>query len=918
MRGLLGKMRNGMVAVGFTLFAMQVGLAVDTATVFTPSAGDLEEPPGIRYSGAPDLLDVRVRTVVEPGVCAPGEYAGCTLEDVNADEDPNDDFKPRIRVHFQADDFPDDGQVSNAELRQRGNTSRLAVQKSYRIKLDSKKRLWRGERRLQLNKHPWDLTRVRNKLSFDLMWEIPHLPSLNTQFVHLFVDGEDYGLYTHVEHVGKEYLKRRGWDKDSNIYKAEDFRFRMTPALALDEGGKPLDEAAFESVLEIKRGKRHDNLIAMLTALEDAGNDFRADVFERYFNRNNYLTWLAVNILMDNKDTAYQNFYLFNPAGSSRFYFLPWDYDGAWGFFEQPDYQAVGYRIPRWKRSVGTWWDSLLHRRFLQQPDGLELLNRAVEEIRRNHLGRDRIEALLDSYHEVVYPFVSRPPDLYYLPSPAGTEAEILQQYEAVYASLAAKVEQNHEDFIRHQEDPMPFWQYEPELEGETLRFWWDRSVDLQGDGVGYDLEIATTPDFSETTLVHRVTGLDVNRYGFRWNLPAGEYYYRVIARDSADPEQHWQIAFNSYRDEVTGREYHGVTPFRVEEDGTEDGTPSIPPEVIIDGDAGEWLASLSVGRDGREPGRNEGADWREGWVAHDADYIYIAYRVWNAIDSGNWWRWKVYFDLDRDPDTGFRSAGAGVEYMLEGDSLWRYSGDGYSWSWEYVGAARSGVSGDFVEMALPRAWLGDPEVLHLVFHGLNPKGGDDRLPDTGYIDYRVTSVEEPTWSNPGAAITVDGDLDDWAGLTSFGPDPDDVPGGGNLLDWLEGWVAHDATNLYFAYRNQGPIDPERWWAWHIYIDIDDDPATGFGRAGAEYMLEDYSLWRYTGDGSSWSWQWVGSGAYATSEGRVEIAVPRMLLEGVERMNLLFEGSNGAFPEGDGTVDRYPGEGSFAYRLGAQ
>ena len=63
-----------------------------------------------------------------------------------------DDFKPEIRVHMTADDYPDDGLVSNAEMRQRGATSRGAPQKSFRVKLDKEVDLWRGERRLQLIK----------------------------------------------------------------------------------------------------------------------------------------------------------------------------------------------------------------------------------------------------------------------------------------------------------------------------------------------------------------------------------------------------------------------------------------------------------------------------------------------------------------------------------------------------------------------------------------------------------------------------------------------------------------------------------------------------------------------------------------------------------------------------------------------
>ena len=46
----------------------------------------------------------------------------------------------------------------------------------------------------------------------------------------------------------------------------------------------------------------------MLTAVNDTSNDIN-DVIEEYFNRDNYLTWFAVNILTGNRDTINQNFF---------------------------------------------------------------------------------------------------------------------------------------------------------------------------------------------------------------------------------------------------------------------------------------------------------------------------------------------------------------------------------------------------------------------------------------------------------------------------------------------------------------------------------------------------------------------------------------------------------------------------------
>jgi hypothetical protein len=38
--------------------------------------------------------------------------------------------------------------------------------------------------------------------------------------------------------------------------------------------------------------------------------------------------------------------------------------------------------------------------------------------------------------------------------------------------------------------------------------------------------------------------------------------------------------------------------------------------------------------------------------------------------------------------------------------------------------------------------------------------------------------------SNPNASISVNGDLSDWSSLTSFGLDPQDASGSGDVADW--------------------------------------------------------------------------------------------------------------------------------------
>ncbi len=142
----------------------------------------------------------------------------------------------------------------------------MLPQKSYKIELFNRAGLWRGQRTIVLNKHVSDKIRVRNKLSFDLMKDIPYLTSLRTQFVNLFVKDEtgvkpdtvfrDYGLFTQIEQPNGRFLENHLLDRNCQLYKTTFFEFyRYLEQIKLADD--PLyDPIKFSEVLEIKGNAR--------------------------------------------------------------------------------------------------------------------------------------------------------------------------------------------------------------------------------------------------------------------------------------------------------------------------------------------------------------------------------------------------------------------------------------------------------------------------------------------------------------------------------------------------------------------------------------------------------------------------------------------------------------------------------------
>ena len=444
---------------------------------------------------------------------------------------------------------------TNATMSIRGRSTRVAPQKSYKIKLKDSAGLWKGQRTLNLNKHSYDMTRVRNKLSFDLFQNIPDIASFRTSFVHLYVKDEtegndmaefkDYGLYTHIEQGNERYLAAHGLDPNGQLYKAENFEFFRYPDEIKMADNKAYDKKLFEQRLEIHGSEDHQKLIKML---EDV-NDYKIpinDVIDKHFDRDNYETWLAANLLMGNTDVIAQNFYLYSPLNDEKWFFLPWDYDGAWGWGDNESSEES----PEWQDGISLFWGVSLHKRFLKDPRNVESLTAKMKELSKI-INEENTKEYLTTYRKIVEPFIQRQPDVNFLPMKA-------ESFSKAFDALAAVPTREYQDSLDSLEFPMPFFLNDAKVSDGRITFTWEHSYDLQMDDLSYTVEISKNPDF-QNPLVKKE---QLRAASFSTEtLPAGTYYWKVIAYDSKGNSK---MAFDAYEDD-DGNIFHGVQAFRVE-----------------------------------------------------------------------------------------------------------------------------------------------------------------------------------------------------------------------------------------------------------------------------------------------------------------------------------------------------------------
>ena len=449
--------------------------------------------------------------------------------------------------------------VPNATVQIRGQTSSSNAQKNYKIELKKNKGTWRGQRTINLNKHQTEGMRFRNKLSYDLLKGIPQLMSLRTQFVHLYVrdltegdssEFQDYGLYTQVEQLNKTGMKNHGMDSKGQLYKINSFEFFRYEDVIKKEDDPTYDQKAFEKLLEIKGNSDHTKLIQMLTDLNDYSIGIE-DVLKEHFDEENIVYWMAFQILMGNVDTQNRNVYLYSPLNSDIWYFIAWDNDGC---LMRPEYELRNFSDQNsWEKGISNYWGNILFQRCLKSRSFREKLNDAILDL-REYLNKDMLTSKIESYKNVLKPYLYLMPDAEYEPLTS-------EQYDQIAASLPDEIEKNYQLYLESLETPMPFYIGVPTIDGDKLKFNWDVSYDLDAEDITYSVEVAR--DYLFRDVIYQNTTLIVPEA--EMDLPeAGQYFVRVRATNTSGKTQD---AFDYY---VTDEgKYYGMRCFYITEDST-------------------------------------------------------------------------------------------------------------------------------------------------------------------------------------------------------------------------------------------------------------------------------------------------------------------------------------------------------------
>ena len=233
-------------------------------------------------------------------------------------------------------------------------------------------------------------------MCFDLFELVPDFNSLRTSWVHLYIKDLtltsaattrylDYGLYEFIENTDENYLKAHNLDENGIVFKANFFEFYRYEDVIKKIKDPTYDPVKFATYLELKAGDpdtANKKLIRMLDDLNNQNLDID-QVFDTYFNRDNYFSYLALHILLGNYDSEERNYYSYSPHDSLTWYFLPWDYDKSLKadvsidiFGNQADFIGISQVA----------WGIVLHNRMFRKAQNVEALNEKIETLYRQIL----------------------------------------------------------------------------------------------------------------------------------------------------------------------------------------------------------------------------------------------------------------------------------------------------------------------------------------------------------------------------------------------------------------------------------------------------------------------------------------------------------------------------------------------------
>ena len=208
----------------------------------------------------------------------------------------------------------------NVGLRKKGLLGSVNAQRpSIKINFDKfgAEQEFEGVSLMTLNNNDTDASLVKQHMAYELFRKAG-IPAPRCNFARVTVNGEYLGVYSYVESVRKDFLKRHFTKASGNLYEGQISDFTEKAA------------GTFDAKVNAKKNDRNDLLKA--TKALAVPDEQLFDAVGKVINLNDFYRYWAMEGLIgfnDGYSGNQNNFFIYNDPQSGRFKFIPWGADGV-------------------------------------------------------------------------------------------------------------------------------------------------------------------------------------------------------------------------------------------------------------------------------------------------------------------------------------------------------------------------------------------------------------------------------------------------------------------------------------------------------------------------------------------------------------------------------------------------------------
>lgn len=290
--------------------------------------------------------------------------------------------------------------LTDVGFRLRGNTSRNAFKKSYKVSFNTYKpgRKWQNLEKLNLNGEHNDPSISRGKICWDILRKL-EISAPRANHVDFYINGNYFGVYLNVENIDEQFTKLRFGNNAGNLYKC------LYPADLVYKGEDQEDykiEVFGRRPYELQNNQIADDYSDLKTLIGVLNNTPVIDLpckLESLLEVDNVIRLIVFDILSGNWDGPVynkNNFYLYKNQKSGKFEMIPFDLDNTLGI----DFLNVDWT----KKNIYSWKPSNenrpLYTKILAVPEYKNRFSFYFHRAINTFFNEDTMLPILDSLKE--------------------------------------------------------------------------------------------------------------------------------------------------------------------------------------------------------------------------------------------------------------------------------------------------------------------------------------------------------------------------------------------------------------------------------------------------------------------------------------------------------------------------------------